>query len=184
VNQGDTGTCRACGKKISYKINPTAWDTTPMWGDDEGSFACKTKGVHVPQEWCMWRKGDGHACGRRVKPEDILGGFAACGQHMKMELKQHEENRREEERREREQEKQAMLQWEAEVYTQAWDDLHKTFGELIPKALGRDALVRKNWNKTEIYLVDNDISLDMIELRDAVYELLERARDEFATDHG
>lgn len=154
------------------------WRVDPSPGEDDSDTAtCPAPGGmwHRPREWCCHHKGTGDLCHKRIKPEDISSGMYACGVHMRHEIAAIKQAEAAAERKRQMEEAEALEAWEAEVYTAAFNELKMCFPEL--KSLDEHTIVRKGFRYRS---VNKHVSVDVLELRDAVYALLTRARQEFS----
>jgi hypothetical protein len=188
-------TCRFCGAKIVLrKIYEGAW--RQEWAlpggpvnslSDEASPTKCGRACHMPREYCNHRRtGDSQQCVKKVKAEDVMAGMFACGQHMRLEITAQAERAAAQEREEKAAEHQALLQWEAENYVSAVEELRGLFAghdDLVRQFPRVDGIVRKSWNGKEIHRVEKLMEVNIIDLLDAVKGLVNAALEE-SNDRG
>lgn len=200
-----TGTCRSCGQEVEFRENIREPGDTNTWGywiqwrtkfttveAEEESGTCQDRwGGHKPVERCCWTKGNGDPCHKRIKAEDIKGKLYACGTHMRMELEEHERIAARQAAAEAEAEAAEIARWEAQVYTDAFDNVRAAFPDLDftlrsdgrysgGVSAKRENVASKEYGRSlNIY---KTAEIDLLALQDAILQLLERTRLELQAD--
>jgi hypothetical protein len=187
MEAGQKGTCRYCGESLvlvhEFRRWHDDWNGPLFWRhEDLDRGQCQSAwddpGVHcantdnrvqaphgLPREWCWWQKDDGHHCQKAVRDENLAGHFYACGVHMKKFVFEMETRARRLKMKDDEEARQAMEEWEFDIYQEAMGRLHMFNPELFPNETIRDVYGKRLMSS------DHYIKVDIADLERYIREL-------------